>query len=139
MVYVFSEPTQKKEGRKLRAPWIGPFEVLEQVTPVVYRLRNKKDGREVRAHANRLARMTAEGRDVMETGDPKEGLYPDTRRALRSLIGFDVERQQYKVRKQGRRGYIWMDKKDIPDIVNKAFELGEGSGRQGLVERQEVM
>jgi hypothetical protein len=52
-------------------------------------------------------------------------MWPDSRRTLRGIL----ERRErnsaheYKVRRAGRRGYVWVREADLSEVVIKAYEL----------------
>jgi hypothetical protein len=73
-------------------------------------------------HANRVTKIN---REVKETRDPIQGMFPDSRRLLRNLVGYDAERKQFKVRSRGRNGYVWTDERNLPDVVVRAYKLDD--------------
>ena len=125
-VFVFNPLGVKESGRKLRAPWMGPYRVCKKLSPVSYLLQDRQ-GRVSRAHVNRLTHAT----NLNECQDPEQGLFPDSRRMLRNLLKYDAQRGQYQVRRQGRNGFVWVDKSEVPDVVNRAYELSRGPGTEG--------
>jgi hypothetical protein len=60
---------------------------------------------------------------VEETQDPMAGMFPDSRRLLRKLMGYDAEGKRFKVRSKGRNGYIWTKESNLPDIIVTAYKL----------------
>jgi Integrase core domain len=122
-VLVYDEPTAAGQGRKMRVPWMGPYRVEKRLSPVGYLLRAESDGRTARVHANRI-RAVRPG--VNESPrDPQAGMWPDSRRMLRSIlerreVGGVVE---YRVPRVGRRGYAWLSEHDLPEVVVRAYEL----------------
>jgi hypothetical protein len=66
---------------------------------------------------------------VAETGNPMTGMWPDSRRILRAVLetrgtGNGVE---YKIVRQGRRGYIWVPAAALPDVVKTAYATSKRS------------
>jgi hypothetical protein len=69
---------------------------------------------------NRLTRMDP---GVEETQDSMAGMFPDFRRLLRKLMGYDAERKRFKVRSKGRNGYIWTKESNLPDAIVREYKL----------------
>jgi hypothetical protein len=123
-VLIFHPPGLVETGRKLRVPWIGPYRIVERQSDVSYVLRSEIEGKSARVHVNRL-RKIAEDEDLAETGDPITGIWPDSRRILRAVldtrrIGDEIE---YKIVRQGRRGYVWVPAAALPDVVKTAYAM----------------
>jgi len=58
-VMVYSEEAHRKgESTKFASKWIGPCRVIEQVTPVTYRVEHLRNGRVLLVHVNRLRKVT---------------------------------------------------------------------------------
>jgi hypothetical protein len=53
------------------------------------------------------------------------GMWPDSRRTLRGILEQREKdgASEYKVRRAGRRGYVWVREADLPEVVIKAHEL----------------
>lgn len=131
-VLLYHPPGEKESGRKLRVPWLGPYLVQEKHSSCGYTVRSELDGRLARVHVNRLKRVPS-GRDV-DAEQPQQGLWPDVRRVLRGVLdrrtrsgaavnGSDQQGVEYKVRKAGRRGFVWVPRESLPDVVVRAYEL----------------
>ena len=86
-VLVWSPDLVSLEGNKLARPWLGPYAVRRMLFSTSYLLESEVGGRHARAHANRMRQISA---NSLETGDPREGVFPDSLR----LIG--------KIRREGR-------------------------------------
>jgi hypothetical protein len=57
-----------------------------------------------------------------------KGLWPDIRRVFRGILGKrTVDRAvEYQVRKVGRKGFVWVEADELPDVVVNAFEVSRG-------------
>jgi len=122
-VMVYDDAGAVAQGRKLRTPWLGPYRVEKRLSEVSYMLRAESDARVARAHANRLRLWTSEGEE--DARNPEAGLWPDSRRTLRAILG-QRERDgkaEYRVRRAGRRGFAWVPERDLPEIVVRAYQL----------------
>jgi hypothetical protein len=53
------------------------------------------------------------------------GMWPDSRRTFRGILERREKEgaREHKVRRAGRRGYVWIRVADLPDVVIKAYEL----------------
>lgn len=67
------------EGRKLGSPCLGPYVVEEVLSPAGYLLPSEVSDFIARSDVNRLLRMSTE---MIEPKDPREDVFPDTRRFL---------------------------------------------------------
>ena len=131
-VLVYDPPAAVERGRKLRTPWLGPYRVTEKLSPISYVLTSEIESRVARAHVNRLRKLDPE---VSETGDPRDGVFPDSRRLIRMISDDRVlhGRRQLKVRSRGRRGFVWKDENELPELVVKAYFMqkkDEGSASE---------
>jgi hypothetical protein len=115
-VVVFTPPGLAVVGQKLHAPWLGQYKTSERLSPVGYILEILIGGKRARAHVNRLRHF-----DVVkhrETGDPVEGMWPDSRRILQGIM---AEREDkpgiFKVRFAGRRGFKEVKETDLPTVA----------------------
>jgi hypothetical protein len=116
-------------GRKLLPPWIGPFRLTERLSSVGFLASPEGSlGGVARVHVNRLRKYPEY---AVETQDPRDGLYPDSRRMLRMIQGHQqVEKAvgthdlQLKKRAVRRRGYTWVSEQDLPTVVVKAYLRG---------------
>jgi len=79
---VYSPQLDKTIGRKLSAPWIGPYKIESKLSDISYILKSEVGEKTARVHVNRLRRFSE---DFEETGDPIGGVFPDTRRILKSI------------------------------------------------------
>ncbi len=73
-----------QEGKKVIKPWIGPYVVVAQLGRVGYELKSEVGDRRVRVHPNRLRRINAR---VVESGEPRDGVFPDSLRTLGKIKG----------------------------------------------------
>jgi hypothetical protein len=117
-VFVFHAPRLIEEGRKLLLPWMGPYVVTEKLPEVAYLV--DRSGHTSRVHVNRLTRMDP---GVEETQKPMDGMFPDSCRPLRKLLGYDAEGKRFKVRSKVRNGYIWTKESNLPDVIVRAYKL----------------
>jgi hypothetical protein len=67
-VLLFRPPGQVEQGRKLRAPWLGPYRVKEKLSPIGYLLESEVTGEVARVHVNRMRKFAEE---FSELGPPK--------------------------------------------------------------------
>ena len=70
---------------------------------------------------NRLRRFNP---NFTETGEPIGGVFPDTRRIIKSILDSE-EREDgryFKVRAAGRSGTKWVKETSLPEIVVKAYD-----------------
>jgi hypothetical protein len=118
-VFVFHPPGLIEEGRKLVPPWLGPYVVKERLADVAY-LVEDRSCQTSRVHVNRLTRMDP---GVEETQDPMAGMFPDSRRLLRKLLGYDAVGKRFKVGSKGRNGFICTKESNLPDVIVKAYKL----------------
>lgn len=121
-VLVYNPIDDIQKGRKLRTPWLGPYRVKEVLSPIAYLLESEVEHRIARVHVNRLTRISGDARETM---DPREGVFPDTRRLIRKILdrrGGETG-AEYKVKSVGRRGYVWTSGQDLPPVVTNAYEL----------------
>jgi hypothetical protein len=79
-VLIWHPPGEVEVGRKLRVLWIGPYRITDQHSPVSYSLKSEIGGKVARAHVNRLCKVEHEA--LVETSEPKNGMWPDSRRLL---------------------------------------------------------
>jgi hypothetical protein len=75
-VLVWHPPGEFEVGRKLRVPWIGPYRFIYQHSLVSYSLKAEVGEKLARAHVNRLQKVEPEA--LVETSEPKDGLWPDS-------------------------------------------------------------
>jgi hypothetical protein len=56
---------------------------------------------------------------------PEAGMWPDSRRTLRGILERREKEgaREYKVRRAGRRVYVWVREADLPEVAIKAYEL----------------
>jgi hypothetical protein len=86
-------------------------------------LRAENDARVARVHVNPMRGWMSGAEE--NARKPGAGMWPDSRRTLRGILerrGREGERE-YKVRRAGRRGYVWVREADLPEVVIKAYEL----------------
>ena len=131
-VMVFNTLGLVEEGRKLRAPWLGPYEIISKFSDLGYELKGVVNNSIARAHVNRLRRANTE---AIESSDPKAGMYPDSHRLLRSIQDsrkIDGKRE-YLLPNVGRKGSRWEKEMNLPEVVVAAYDLlsGKTKKRQG--------
>jgi hypothetical protein len=68
-------------------------------------------------------RLPTTDQDLKETQNPVEGLFPDSRRLLRNVLEYDAIKKQFKIRSAGRRGYKWIDERNLLDVIVAAYKL----------------
>jgi hypothetical protein len=119
-VLVYDNEGDVAVGRKLRVPWLGPYRVTEKLSKLNYVLRGELTGAEARSHVNRMARLDER---LVEPEDPADGVFPDTRRYIRSIM--DMREQdglrKFKLKFRGRNGFKWVDEQDLPPLVVTAY------------------
>ena len=133
-VLLWSVKINNKEGKKIVKPWVGPYRVSGRLGRVGYELRAEVGDKVVRVHANRLRRIP-EG--VVETGDPQDGMFPDSLRTLSRIAGTQTRRNQstgeierhFKVRISGSRSTCWTPESDLPETVVKLYDQRDGASR----------
>jgi transposase InsO family protein len=118
-VFVFHPPGLLEVGRKLQAPWRGPYRVDAKLSQVSYLLKDR-EGKVSRTHVNRL---TSKKPDVRETQDPVQGLFPDSRRLLENVLTYDPQARKFKIKSRGRSGSTWVPETKLPDVVVRAYQL----------------
>ena len=70
-----------------------------------------------------------------ETQDPRDGVFPDSRRLIRAISDDRVHEgvRQLKVKARGRRGLVWKNESELPELVVRTYfldkkdQLSEGS------------
>jgi broad specificity phosphatase PhoE len=122
-VLVYDKAGALAQGRKLRQPWLGPYRVEKRLSEVSYILRAENDARVARAHVNRMQGWTSDADE--NARKPEAGMWPDSRRTLRGILERREKESahEYKVRRAGRRGYVWVREADLPEVVIRAYEL----------------
>lgn len=123
-VLLYHPPGTLEIGRKLRVPWLGPYRIVAVQSQVGYELLSEIGNRRARVHVNRLKRI-AEDEDIRDTGDPQQGVWPDARRIIRSILGHRGEGStlEYKLTSRGRNGYVWTKASEVPDVVRTAYDM----------------
>jgi hypothetical protein len=120
---VYDEASALAQGRKLCQPWLGPYCVEKRLSHVSYILRAENDASVARVHVNRMR----EGPRAAEENarKPKAGMWPDSRRTLLGILERREKEgaREYKARRPGRRGYVWVLEADFPEVFIKAHEL----------------
>lgn len=132
-VLLWSIKLNKEEGKKIVKPWIGPYTVKEKIGRVGYELKSEIGYKTVRVHAIRLRKIPP---GVIETGEPEDGLFPDSLRILGRISGTQVRKNKatrqderhFKVRISGSRSSCWTPESDLPTTVVKLFDIGNGVG-----------
>lgn len=138
-VLLWSVKLNSKEGNKVIKPWIGPYVVIGRLGRVGHQLKSEMGSKIVRVHANRLRRIPD---GVIESGDPEDGMFPDSLRVLERISGTQTrenkegqEERHFKVRIAGQRGANWTAESDLPEAVVEFWDLRHTSrGEQGDTE-----
>ena len=120
-VLVYSPPADLKKGRKLSAPWIGPYKIQKKLSDISYILKSEVEDKTARVHVNRLRRFNP---DLKETGEPVGGVFPDTRRIIKSILDSEdrEDGKYFKVRSAVRGGSKWVKEQDLPEIVVRTYQ-----------------
>ena len=129
-VLLWSTELATQEGNKVIKPWIGPFVVTARLGSVGYELKSEVGGRVARVHINRLRKISSE---AIETGEPKDGVFPDALRILRKISGTDMRTDPstgqptrfFKVQIGGRNSPRWTPESDLPEGVGNLFNNQE--------------
>jgi Integrase core domain len=121
-VLVFYPPGLVEEGRKLRAPWMGPYRIMEKLGPVSFLLKAESTEEMARVHINRLRHFSDE---IKEKESPLGGIYPDSRRLFLRILGDKLEQNErwFKLVSPGRNGFVWKHERELPEIVVKAYDI----------------
>lgn len=94
-VYAYSDAIMTEIGRKLRAPWMGPFVITEVLSPVSVVLRAEVKGKIFRSHVNRLRTASS---TALQSEDPREGMYPDARKKFRQIVNVLMTEDHLRIR-----------------------------------------
>jgi len=78
---------RKNEGKNIIKPWIGPYAVTAKLERLGYEVRSEVGGKIARFHVNRLRKI---GDGAMETGDPDDGMFPDSLRTPGRISSVDT-------------------------------------------------
>ena len=86
------------------------------------------NGAIARTHVNRLRRAS---NMQAEIGDPTEGMFPDSFRILRNLLGASDKgkKREFKLRSVRMNGFMWIKEYKVPEVVVAAYDLKK-TGRQ---------
>lgn len=74
-VLVWSANLSKGVGCKIVKPWLGPYKITKRLGRVGYELVSEVGNKRTRVHANRLRKLRD---NVVETGEPRDGVFPDS-------------------------------------------------------------
>ena len=120
-VMVYNPPMDIQKGRKLQTPWMGPYRVEEQLTSIAYIVRAEADDVVARVHVNRL-RSFKDG--IYETTDAQNGVFPDTRRIIKSITDEKIEdgKRMLKIRKAFSRGDDWVEAQNLPELIVAEYD-----------------
>lgn len=131
-VLLWSPEHTNKEESKIVPSWLGPYTVEEKLSPVGFLLRSEAGGRTARVHVNRMRNI---GMYARETGDPKDGVFPDSLRLLAKICGVkEIEgltetQRWFKVQLRGRQSPSWTNEEELPEVVVRMFDDGKESRR----------
>jgi hypothetical protein len=83
----------------------------------------RRTTRVARVHVNRMRGWKSGAEENARKAEA--GMWPDSRRTLRGILERREKEgtREYKVRRAGRRGYVWVREADLPEVVIKAYEL----------------
>jgi hypothetical protein len=125
-VLIYHALGKTESDRKFCVPWTGPYGITERDSTVGYSTVSKLEGKTACVHVNRL-KAVPDGRDF-DASAPEQGLWPDVRRVLRSVLSRRTVRDvvQYQVRRAGRNGLLCVGTEDLPDMVVKAYKVSRG-------------
>lgn len=120
-VMIFNPRHCVERGRKLKFPWIGPYRIDEKLTSVAYMVRSEIGGHLARVHVNRLRAFDD---DVNETGDPLDGVFPDSRRIIQSIIDVKArkDKRKFKVKAVFSNTPVWIDEEELPSLIVKEYD-----------------
>ena len=134
-VMVWDKELASKEGNKVIKPWIGPYIIVEKLGRVGCELRSEIGNKVARVHVNRLRRI---GDLAVETGDPVDGVFPDSMRILKKITATEnrlnaetgEDERWFKVQIGGRKSPRWTKESDLPETVVKLYELQKSISAQ---------
>lgn len=121
-VLVWSEMLNNLEGKKIIKPWIGPYLIKGRLGRVGYVVEAEVGDKVARLHANRMRKIPA---GLVESGDPEDGVFPDSLRTLQKIRTSkfmrnhgteDIERH-LKVVLGGKKSPRWNAESDLPGVV----------------------
>jgi len=120
-VMVYNPRHHMEKGRKLRTPWMGPYIVQEVLTNVSYIVKSEVGLDVARVHVNRLQKYDE---DICETGDPIDGVFPDSRRIIKSIIGEKIRdgKRWFKVKHTYANGAEWVSEADLPTLIVAEYD-----------------
>lgn len=127
-VYVYDPLSKTTQGRKLRPPWTGPWIITEIISSTNVRLKGEVSKTITRTHVNRLKKASAE---VIENGNPRDGMYPDSKKLLARIIGHRGlgSARTYELKHTSGKGSASVRAEDLPGIVLRAYHEGKGRRR----------
>ncbi len=126
-VLLWPPEINSQEGKKVIKPWIGPYVVVAPLGRVCYELRSEVGDRRARVHANRLRKINDA---VVESGEPRDGVFPDSLRMLGKIRGAKESPcpetgeliRWFRVQVGGRRSRRWTKEIDLPEVVVKLYD-----------------
>eukprot|EP00171_Calliarthron_tuberculosum_P023167 IDg23167t1 len=120
-VLVYNPQADLEKGRKLSSPWIGPYRIEKKLSDISCILKSEVGNKTARSHVNRLRHFNEQH---IETGNPIGGVFPDSRRILKSIIEVQSrsDGRYFKVRSAGRTGTKWVRENMLPEVVVKSFD-----------------
>ncbi len=132
-VLLWSTEIESQEGKKVIKPWIGPYTVIAPSGRVAYEIKSEVGNRVARVHANRLRKID---QGAVESGEPRDGAFPDSLRILGKIRGMKWDRckdtgrmlRWFRVQIGGRRSRRWTKESDLPDVVVKLYDAREAEG-----------
>lgn len=124
---MWSKKLGKDEGKKVVKPWVGPYVVKNKLGRVGYEMESEVGLKRVRVHVNRLRKI---GPQVVESGEPKDDVFPDNIRLFKRIEGCEMregmnsnqKERWFKLRIQGRRSDTWTKKSNLPDTMVMLFD-----------------
>lgn len=121
-VLLYHPPAEMEVGRKLRSAWLGPYRVIEKLSPVGFVLKSETSSEVARTHINRLRRFSEQ---YTEVEAPQAGIFPDSRRLMLRITEAKEHNgiRLFRLQSAGRKGFVWKTEAELPEIVVKAFDL----------------
>lgn len=110
------------QRKKQRTPWFGPHKIIEKLPDLGCIIKRVANGAEERALVNRLKRSST---IQDESGDPMEGMFPQSFRILRIIIGSrGIENnKKFKLRSVCINNFIWVNEFEVLEVLTAAYDL----------------
>ena len=128
------------QGSKVAPPWLGPYVLQQAIRSTGYLLRSEQGARLARVHANRLRRITESAR---ETGDPKDGTFPDSLPLIQKIKGVrevlqddGTATRHFQVQSGGRSSPRWTREGELHEAGVRAWDASDARANSPPVCRQ---